>query len=432
MFARNCRRHASPDFSPVEQAAPMIDAQQTAFLQSEAGAQLLAAASALTGDLISRLTTLRRTWTAEQAGAALTVLQLRERARSRFSRADQMFFTPEGLEQSSGERVARWRAAQFPTGAAVLDLCCGCGGDALALGGRGLTAAFDVCPVAARCARWNARVYGVGETVSVACVDVTCLRLKADAAFLDPSRRKDGRRLRDAQQYSPPLSFLETVRAAIPNLAVKVSPALEDSVLEATGGRVQFVSERGECKEAILWFGEIGPNAARSAAVLGGAGFDRIDAHILTADPDLPPLKVALPRAWLYEPDPAVIRAHLLPEVAAVLRADLLAPQIAYLTSDNEVATPFATGYRLLAQMPYHRKRVKAWLRQMGAKLTAVKRRGVALEPLQVQRDLQTEGDRPIALILTRIGGHPFALLCDPPTGGAVSFSYGGGGPDGE
>jgi hypothetical protein len=406
----------------------MLDAAQIAFLQSEAGTQLLATASALSGDLLSRLTALRRTFAPEQAGAALTLLALRERAKSRFSRADQMFFTPEGLEQSSGERIARWRAAQFPTGAAILDLCCGCGGDALAFGARGSTAAFDVCPASARCARWNARVYGVGETVSVACADVTCLRLKADAAFLDPSRRRDGRRLRDAEQYSPPLSFFDTVRAAIPNLAVKVSPALEDSVLEATGGRAQFVSERGECKEAILWFGEIGPNASRSAAVLGGAGFDRVEAHILTADPDLPPLKVASPRAWLYEPDPAVIRAHLLPEVAEVLRADLLEPQIAYLTSDHAVVTPFATGYRILAQMPYNRKRVKAWLRQIGGRLTAVKRRGVALEPLQVQRDLQTEGDRPIVLVLTRIGGHPFALLCDPPAKGAFSFSYGGGG----
>jgi hypothetical protein len=56
-------------------------------------------------------------------------------------------------------------------------------------------------------------------------------------------------------------------------------------------------------------------------------------------------------------------------------------------------------------------------------RLTAVKRRGVALEPQEAQRDLETEGDRPIALVPTRIGGHPFALLCDPPAKGAVCFS---------
>ncbi len=415
MFASNFRRGTLPYPSGEAQAAPMLDAAQTAFLQTEAGARLLATASALSGDLLSRLTALRRIAPPEQASAAMTLLELRARARSRFSRADQMFFTPEGLEQSSGERIARWRAAQFPTGASVLDLCCGCGGDALAFGLRGPTAAFDVHLAAALCARWNAQVYGAGETVRVACADATRLRLKAEAAFLDPSRRKEGRRLRDAEQYAPPLSFLQEVRAAVGNLAVKVSPALDDETLERAGGRVQFVSDRGECREAILWYGEIGPAAARSAAVLRGSGFDRIEADTLTADPDVPPLKVVPPRAWLYEPDPAVIRAHLLPEVAAILRADLLAPQVAYLTSDCEVATPFATGYRLLAQMPYNRKRVQAWLRQIGGRLTAVKRRGAALEPQEAQRDLETEGDRPIVLVLTRIGGRPFALLCDPP-----------------
>ena len=48
-------------------------------------------------------------------------------------------------------------------------------------------------PAAALCARANADVYMVNDSVSVACADVTRLRPRGDAAFFDPSRRREGR-----------------------------------------------------------------------------------------------------------------------------------------------------------------------------------------------------------------------------------------------
>jgi hypothetical protein len=42
---------------------------------------------------------------------------------------------------------------------------------------------------------------------------------------------------------------------------VKLSPALPDDTLATLGGHVEFLSERGECKEACVWFGD-----ARGAA----------------------------------------------------------------------------------------------------------------------------------------------------------------------
>ena len=75
------------------------------------------------------------------AAAALTQHRLRARARVKFGPlADRMWFTAAGLEQATRAGVADRHASRFAGVGArrVLDLCCGIGGDLLALGRAGL------------------------------------------------------------------------------------------------------------------------------------------------------------------------------------------------------------------------------------------------------------------------------------------------------
>src|SRR5262249_49330176 len=126
----------------------------------------------------------------------------------------------------------------------------------------------------------------------------------------------------------------------------------------------------------------------------------------------------AAPRAWLYEPDPAVIRAHLVGTLAARIDAAPLEPQIAYLTTDRFIETPFATAYRVLEAMPFNLKHLQRWRRQQGRRVEVIKRRGVPLEPEEIRRRLahaDLSGAPAIVLVLTRLAGRPFALLCAPP-----------------
>ena len=51
---------------------------------------------------------------------------------AKFADAPQMFFTAVGLEQATDEWVAGYKASRFPQGL-VAELCCGIGGDLLAL-----------------------------------------------------------------------------------------------------------------------------------------------------------------------------------------------------------------------------------------------------------------------------------------------------------
>jgi SAM-dependent methyltransferase len=406
------------------------------WLRTEAGAALLTEAASLPRDRLTRLERLRRRYPAEIATAAVELLELRLRARRKFAWADAMFFTPEGLEQSTGEEIARYRAGRFPADVPVLDACCGIGGDALALAARGPVLAVDRDPAVIVCARANTDLDCAtsNSKVHTLCADVTTLdlaRLRAagfEAAVFDPSRRTDRRtgerrRARAAEEYTPPLSWLETLRAHFPLLAVKVSPALDDAALCRYGAQVEFLSDRGECKEAVLWFGKrSGIDAEPIAGQEGSEGYmatalrpDRAPATLTPFACDPPAL--SFPHAWLYEPDPAVIRAHLVPQIAALLNAAQLDSQIAYLTAEHPTPTPFATAYPVLEWLPFQLKNVQARLRVLGRRVTAIKRRGVPLEPEALRKRLTGDpaGDAEAVVVLTRVADKPVAVLCGPP-----------------
>src|SRR5436190_23406574 len=122
----------------------MLSPELIRYLRSAEGVDLLAETASLPPDELTRISHLRKTHPADQVAAAVEVLDLRLRARGKFSRAGEMFFTREGLEQSSSEAVATWRAARFSERATILDLCCGIGGDAVALSSRGDVFCFDI------------------------------------------------------------------------------------------------------------------------------------------------------------------------------------------------------------------------------------------------------------------------------------------------
>ncbi len=68
-----------------------------------------------------------------------------------------MFFTARGLEQATDEIVAACTASRFPRGLPLAELCCGIGGDLLALAHRGPVVGVDRDPAAAILADANGR-----------------------------------------------------------------------------------------------------------------------------------------------------------------------------------------------------------------------------------------------------------------------------------
>jgi RNA cap guanine-N2 methyltransferase len=165
-------------------------------------AALTAGSSMRAGEL------LRHSYPADLVAAALTQLDLRSRAASKFPDPERLLFTRAGLEQASSARVAAHRAARFASYTRVVDLCTGIGGDLLALAAVvPHVLAVDRDPTHLRLAAHNAAAAGLGDRVDTWLGDVEAADLSGvEAAFVDPARRSGGRRLTSAEG-SPSLDW---------------------------------------------------------------------------------------------------------------------------------------------------------------------------------------------------------------------------------
>ena len=387
------------------------------FLLLPAGRTLLTEADALRADradTLTALTRLRKSATPEQAGAAWEMADLRTRGQAKFGPlAAQMYFVREALEQASGQRVADYHAARMKAAGlpAVADLGGGIGGDALAFARAGLSVTLtELDPVRARFAAENAAVWGVSDRLTVQTGDILTAPLPpADAAvWLDPARRQNSRRVSDPEDYSPPLSWLDTLPA--PALGVKLSPAIDHALAARYGAELEFLSEGGECREALLWRG-----AARSGDTLRATLLLPGGPQTLSGSPDTPgDTPLAASGAYLYEPDPAVIRAHLVGTLGRQIDAAPVDPHIAYLLGDALLPTPFAAAYEVWEQFPYHRKRLQAALIARRAGRIIIKKRGFPQEPEEIRKSLKLRGPEEVTVILARVGSGHQVYLCGP------------------
>ena len=398
---------SSSEFQPTKEALT--------YLLSVQGRELLARLAAegvSEARLLGHSTRLRREYAPAVVAAALDLCLLRQKGRNKFARADEMFFTRQALEQASAEVVSRYRARRFARYSRAVDLCCGIGGDALALAAHAEVHAIDANPIRARMAQANAEVYGVGERLHAECGDaLACVLDKGVAVWADPSRRVAGRRVFALDAYRPPLSALLEATRAAPGVGIKLAPGVDYAELEALlGGRayeVEILSVRGEAREAVLWLGDF-CTARRRATLLPGE-------HTLVAHPLDAPIPVTPPAQVLYEPDAAVIRGHLVEHLAAAIGATKVDAQIAYLTADTLIDTPFATPYRVQEVMPFGLKRINRRLRALEVGELVIKKRGLAIDPEQFRRRLKYGGGTErVVLVLTRLGDKPSALICRP------------------
>ncbi|MEU9150763.1 class I SAM-dependent methyltransferase [Streptomyces sp. NPDC048417] len=369
-------------------------------------------------DELAVATRLRREHPAELVSAALAQARLRQRAAVKFGEADadRMFFTPNGVEQSTRASVASYRAQRLKAlgVTSVADLCCGIGGDAIALARAGIRVlAVDRDPVTAAAARANADALGLAALIEVREADVTEVDTAGyDAVFVDPARRGGRGRIFDPEAYSPPLSWaIEAARTASRTAALKIAPGVPHEAVPADA-EAEWISDAGDVKEAVLWFGTA-PGAVRATLLPGprtllGRG--------------LPDPRVRPVGRYLYEPDGAVIRAHLVAEVAEELDGGLVDPTIAYITADELRATDWATPYAITDRLPFNVKKLKALLREREVGTLTVKKRGSAVEPEELRRKVKPQGPNAATVFLTRVAGAPTMLVGAParPATGAV------------
>ncbi|QMU79294.1 class I SAM-dependent methyltransferase [Streptacidiphilus sp. PB12-B1b] len=370
------------------------------------------------GQELAVATRLRRTHPAALVSAAIGQARLRQRAAAKFGPdAQRMYFTPDGVEQATRGSVAQWRAARFAALGVkrLADLCSGVGGDAIALARAGISVlAVDRSPLTCAVAEANAAALGLDGLIEQRCADVADIDLTGfDAVFVDPARRgarggagRGGGRIFDPEAYSPPLSWAVGAARQTPYAALKVAPGIPHEAVPE-GAEAEWVSDAGDVKEAVLWFGTQPQPQQPHRATLLPSGASLVGGRLPDPEPG-PVLR------YLYEPDGAVIRAHLVAEVARELDATLIDPTIAYLTAAELRPSAYATAYEITDVLPFGLKKLKAVLRERGVGTVVIKKRGSAIEPEELRRKLRPEGVNSCTVVLTRVGGAPMMLLGQP------------------
>jgi SAM-dependent methyltransferase len=404
------------------------------WLLTSAGQALLAEAMAC--DLsdaaqLRELTRLRRLATPERATAAYEIAVLRRRAAAKFGAAVLLYFTREALEQASGERIASYRAGRYQSYDTVADLCCGAGGDTLALAGVAAVIAVDRDPLRLAMAAANARALGLADRISFVEADLQQTPAPdAAAIFFDPARRSGGKRVFALSDYRPPVALARRWRERMPAIGIKVAPGVTDediAALDDPALEVEFISVDGELKEALLWHGPLATPGRRATLLTDGrpATDDRRRARDDDTDHDsvftihdsqftIQPV-LSAPSAYLYEPDPAVIRAHVIGQLANQLGAAQIDREIAYLTAGRAIGTPFARCWRVIEWLPWNLKRLRVRLHALDVGAVTVKKRGSPLDTDALARQLSGDGLRALVVVLTRVADQPAALICEGP-----------------
>ena len=397
-------------------------AEDVRFLVSSAGAQALSAADGMPltdATLLADLTRLRAALGDRAAPVAETV-RLRRKAVGKLgpSAADWLF-TDEALQQATPAAVAEHRARRL-AGVRVHDLTCSIGADLAALaavgGGGQPPLGSDLDPVRLAMARHNLAASGLAGGLVLA--DALTRVSTGLLGYADPARREGGRRITSASTL-PSVTELDAAHTDRPPV-LRLPPGIDYDAL-GRPGEVEIVSLDGGAREAVLWPAELATVRRRATVLSSRPGIGGFE--VTSDDPDGVEVGAVGPGDLLIDPDPAVVRAHLVRGYAARHGLRQLDPHLAYLF--GPVAPQGVRAFRVRDVAPYRERTVAGWARRDRVGTLEIKQRGTPVIPDELRKRLRPALTGPTStaatLVVARVGRDAQAMWCvpvdPPPTG---------------
>lgn len=242
-----------PSVDPADRAPdPRVEAWRT--LAGPEAAALVAAADEIAhaGATPAAIMRMRGRFPGAPVSEAIELAAARRRGMVKFPNASSLLLDRHGVEQATSAVVAAWKAGRFGD-RAVLDLCCGIGGDAMALAARGPCIGVDRDPVRALMTACNA-----GIETRVAAVESTSL--DAPLVHLDPARRdeRSGRRSWRLDDLVPGLDEIARIVGAVDGAAVKLGPGLPLPPPRWHDRQsLSVIAEGRRLVQAVLWTGDL-------------------------------------------------------------------------------------------------------------------------------------------------------------------------------
>jgi hypothetical protein len=267
----------------------------------------------------------------------------------------------------------------------------------IGLGGRGPTEGVDRDPVAAILAQANAAVYGCSIHVP-RIADVTAMLHEVTGYWhFDPDRRPGGRRTTHLAAFEPNGEVVERLRRRQPDGAVKLAPATPIPADWPGNAEREWIGSRRECRQQVVWFGSLAQDPrTRRATVVGPNG----ESCSVTGQPDSDVGMTRPMGRYVFEPHAAVLAAQLIGSLAARHSLACLAPGIAYLTSDEHVASPLLAAFEVQEVLPFDSRKLRAALSARRVGRLEIKVRGVDVDPAPLRQQLKLKGDEELTLLI--------------------------------
>ncbi|QQE12636.1 hypothetical protein JD969_04000 [Planctomycetota bacterium] len=353
---------------------------------------LLEAAKNIDAQDVSQVMRLRKKFNAEQVRAAIELTKARHKAQSKFPDiADRIFADTHAIEMASSMIVARHKSLRFMSKNNIWDLCCGIGGDMLALSEiADQVVGYELDALRAWMCQLNTK-----RTVKVC--DVTQQDFRDGIFHIDPARRDTGgKRKWRFDDIIPGPDFITQLVANNNGGCIKLAPSInqDDLPFEA---ELEYISENNRLVQGLAWTGELNQNQ-RTATVIQNKQIHTLHGNPNTLFHD----RLSDEQQYLYTIDPAIERANLIPELASRLSATIIHEKLGLLTSNQQLTSPFIKGFKLIEQMGWKENRIKKWLEEHNAGIVEIKTRGKIINPDIIQNKLRGKGNQTYTLFILR------------------------------
>jgi hypothetical protein len=384
------------------------------WLTSDDAGPHLARAAEFSGELHQLAAKLRKELSAARAHLVIEQVELRRRAKEKFPPAEEMFFTRKGYEQATDSAIANYkaqRAAAIPLPPA--DLCCGIGGDLIALGAeagkRGQTAfGVDLDPITAHLAAVNCeRLLGAAAKIEVGDANDIALN-NFGLIHIDPDRRADGARHTRFESLVPGEEFLQRHRGKA--IAMKLASATQVPSPWADQGEREWIGSRGECRQQMLWLSDAARWVGKRSATIVAETGESLATIIEQESAELAPTERVY--RYIYEPHAAVLAAGLSSSLA-YQQGDFCALTVddGYLTGDALALSHAWSAFEVEVALPFDLKQLKAALRERNVGRLEIKKRGISEDPDLIRKRLDLHGSEEATLVLARTGQRTIAVI---------------------
>ncbi len=388
-------------------------------INTEAFADLVAAAALCKLGDVQAISRLRQRWDADYVTAALSLGQARTKAQLKWpDHAATLMADSVGVEQATSERVGMYKAARFAKlGRPVVDLCCGIGGDAMALG-KQVVLAVDRDPVRAWMTQRNVGCPAVATDLKNLLLENFPVgskgtedklpggfenpldKLPGGVVFhIDPARRNSHGRTHHYADYQPGPLEIEALLEKWPTGAIKLGPGVDRE--ELPPGELEWISDSGRLVQAVLWTGELAGPSRRATCLPAGLS--------LAGEPDTPPGGPI--QRYVMTFDASVERAELIGRLCQELDVRCLHPRIGLLSSETLVTSPWVTCFEVLDVGPWRLKRVRDCLKAHDGGLVEIKTRDRVVDPDQLQKKLRGKGSARLTVFILRWGDKVRAIV---------------------